>query len=62
MLASEASVKDMEAAAIASIASDYDVPLVILKVITDLVDAPEKTEEFFMQNLHKAGGVLNASL
>jgi nucleoside phosphorylase len=50
-----ASVKEMEAAAIARVCEAYDTPLILLKAITDIVDShPElegiSTEEQFLKN------------
>ena len=43
--------KDMEAAAIASVARDWGVPFLALKTVTDLVDHPEPSHEQFLRNL-----------
>ena len=43
--------KDMEAAAVAVVARDRRVPLLALKAITDLVDAPEPSHVAFLRNL-----------
>ncbi|MGI9275829.1 MAG: hypothetical protein ACR2PT_13430 [Endozoicomonas sp.] len=50
--------KEMEAAAIAWIASLYNVPLVALKSVTDLMDGGESTTEEFQKNLAMASGNL----
>lgn len=49
-----ASVKEMEAAAIAWSASLFDIPLLCLKSITDIVDGDKPPQEEFLENLHKA--------
>lgn len=46
--------KDMEAAAIAWVASLHGKPLLVLKSITDLVDSGAPTGEEFLRNLHQA--------
>jgi nucleoside phosphorylase len=51
---SGASIKDMEGAAIAWVASVLSVPFLAVKSITDLVDAPHRTADQFMQNLDHA--------
>ena len=54
MLQNDASVKDMEAAAIASICYSGNVPFFALKVVTDIVDGDRPTHEEFLENLTKA--------
>ena len=43
-------VKDMEAGAVAWVASLYNIPLLCVKAITDLVDAGHSTPEQFNDN------------
>ncbi len=43
--------KDMEAAAVARVARDLDVPFMAIKAVTDLVDHPEPGHEAFERNL-----------
>mmetsp|Transcript_111643 Transcript_111643/g.322715 ORF Transcript_111643/g.322715 Transcript_111643/m.322715 type:complete len:284 (-) Transcript_111643:2025-2876(-) len=62
MLQNDASVKDMEAAAIAYVASMNDVPYVGVKVVTDLVDGGVPTQDEFMQNLASAAESLQKAL
>ena len=50
MSALSASVKDMEAAAIAYVCERRAVPLVLVKAITDIVDHPTETAAQFLQN------------
>ncbi len=45
------SCKEMEAASIASLARDLQVPFLAVKAVTDLVDHPESGEEDFQRNL-----------
>ena len=52
--ANNASVKEMEAAAIASIADCYQIPMIAVKAITDIVDGDKPTHEEFLQNLAAA--------
>jgi nucleoside phosphorylase len=55
---SGAHVKDMEAAAIAWVASLLDIPFLGVKSITDLVDGAHPTADQFTQNLCHAVGRL----
>lgn len=57
----EASVKEMEAAAIAWSAHLFGTPMFCLKAITDIVDGERATEEEFLENLHAAAAALQGS-
>lgn len=46
--------KEMEAAAIAWVASLYQKPFFAIKSITNLLDCPGASEDLFLQNLHTA--------
>ena len=50
--------KDMEAAAIASVARDWGIPFLAIKTVTDLVDHPEPSQEQFLRNLASSCGHL----
>lgn len=52
-------VKEMEATAIAQVCSWSDVPLLVLKSITDLIDGGEPSHEEFVRNLKKASDALH---
>ena len=52
--ATGASVKDMEAAAIAWVAELLGMPMLAVKAITDLIDDPTDTAEQFVENLAHA--------
>lgn len=54
MEASGASVKDMEAAAVAWVCSLAGVPVFAIKSVTDIVDGPHPTEAEFVANLELA--------
>lgn len=54
--------KDMEAAAVAGVASRMGVPFTALKVITDIVDGPVPTAQEFRSNLAMASEVLAGAL
>ncbi len=58
----DASIKDMEGAAIAWVAEMHDVPFFGVKVITDLVDGERPTEVEFLENLQKAANSLQRSV
>lgn len=51
-------VKDMEAAAMAWVASLYEIPFFCIKSITDLMDSEKTTQEEFLENLHMASEAL----
>ena len=53
-----ASVKEMEAAAVAWAASLFDCPVFCVKSVTDIVDGDRPAAEEFLENLHKAAGAL----
>ena len=58
----EASVKDMEAAAIGWSCELHEVPHFGIKVVTDIVDGDKPTQEEFMENLGKAAVSLQEAL
>ena len=58
----QASVKDMEAAAIAWSCELHQTPHFGLKVVTDIVDGDKPTQEEFLENLHKAAESLQDAL
>ena len=62
MLKNEATVKDMESAAIATVCDLAGVPLLGLKVVTDLVDGDKPSFEEFLANFSTAAETLQASV
>lgn len=54
--------KEMEAAAIAWVASLWNVPLIAIKSVTDLMDGGQTTSEEFLQNLCFASQNLNEAV
>ena len=62
MLENGASVKDMEAAAIAYVAELASVPFFGLKVVTDIVDGDRPTQEEFFENLAAASASLQEKI
>ncbi|XP_073279075.1 5'-methylthioadenosine nucleosidase-like isoform X2 [Primulina huaijiensis] len=49
--ANDATVKDMEGAAVAYVADLLKVPVIFLKAVTDIIDGDKPTAEEFLQNL-----------
>ncbi|KAL3785193.1 hypothetical protein ACHAWO_011938 [Cyclotella atomus] len=62
MLENDASVKDMEAAAIAWSAEMFGTPHFGVKVVTDIVDGDKPTQEEFLENLGSAAKSLQEAL
>jgi 5'-methylthioadenosine nucleosidase len=62
MLANDASVKDMEAAAIAWSCELHKMPFMGIKVVTDIVDGDRPSHEEFMENLGAASKSLQEAL
>ena len=62
MKGNDASVKDMEAAAIAWVTSMNKVPYLGIKVVTDIVDGGIPTQEEFLENLGSAAKSLQSAL
>lgn len=54
----DASVKDMEGAAILYVANLLSTPAILLKVVTDIVDGDRPTSEEFLENISAASVVL----
>jgi len=51
IIASDATIKDMEGAAVAYVADLLKVPAIFVKAVTDIVDGDKPTAEEFLQNL-----------
>jgi len=62
MLSEGAVVKEMEAAAVAWVCKQLQIPFVALKGVTDLVDGEETTREEFESNLTAAAQALEEKL
>ena len=62
MLANEAAVKDMEAAAIAWSCALHSTPFLGMKVVTDIVDGDVPTQDEFLANLTAASKSLQSAL
>ena len=54
--------KEMEAAALAGMARDINLPFVAIKAVTDLVDHPEPEELAFTRNLSRVSQILEDDL
>jgi 5'-methylthioadenosine nucleosidase len=62
MLQNDASIKEMEAAAIAWVAEQTSTPLICLKVITDIVDGDRASQDEFLENLASAARSLQENI
>lgn len=62
MMANDASVKDMEAAAVAWSCECFGTHWMCLKVVTDIVDGEVPTQDEFLENLHAASKSLQEAL
>lgn len=62
MAENDASVKDMEAAAIAYVAEQANVPFFAVKVVTDIVDGDRVTQDEFFENLASASKSLQEKI
>lgn len=60
--ANDATIKDMEGAAVAYVADLFKVPAIFVKAVTDLVDGDKPTAEEFMQNLVAVTAALEQSV
>ena len=60
-LAENVACKEMEAAAIATLCRDLDIPFLAIKAVTDLVDHPEPEAEAFQSNLARVSDLLAES-
>ncbi|KAK6946383.1 Nucleoside phosphorylase domain [Dillenia turbinata] len=62
IMENDATVKDMEGAAIAYVADLLSVPAVFVKAVTDIVDGDKPTAEEFLQNLVAVTAALGQSV
>ncbi|EOA17803.1 hypothetical protein CARUB_v10006197mg [Capsella rubella] len=60
--ANDATVKDMEGAAVAYVADIFKVPTILIKGVTDIVDGNRPTSEEFLENLAAVTSKLDESL
>ncbi|KAI5647899.1 hypothetical protein M9H77_33904 [Catharanthus roseus] len=62
IIANDATVKDMEGAAIAYVADLLKVPAIFIKAVTDIVDGDKPTAEEFLQNLAAVAAALDVAV
>ncbi|XP_031393465.1 5'-methylthioadenosine/S-adenosylhomocysteine nucleosidase 2-like [Punica granatum] len=62
IVANDATVKDMEGAAVAYVADMLKVPAIFVKAVTDIVDGEKPTAEEFLQNLAAVTAALGESV
>ncbi|PIA59872.1 hypothetical protein AQUCO_00400621v1 [Aquilegia coerulea] len=62
IIANDATVKDMEGAAIAYVADLLSVPAIFVKAVTDIADGDKPTAEEFLQNLVAATAALDQAV
>ncbi|PON55111.1 COBRA-like protein [Parasponia andersonii] len=60
--ANDATIKDMEGAAVAYVADLFKVPTIFVKAVTDIVDGEKPTAEEFLQNLAAVTAALEQSV
>ncbi|KAG0614754.1 hypothetical protein M758_6G201600 [Ceratodon purpureus] len=60
--ANDATVKDMEGAALAYVADLLAIPLISLKAVTDIVDGNKPTVEEFLENMSMAASALSRTV
>ncbi|KAI4342132.1 hypothetical protein MLD38_026789 [Melastoma candidum] len=62
IIANDATVKDMEGAAVAYVAEMLKVPSIYIKAVTDIVDGDKPTAEEFLQNLMAVTAALDLAV
>ncbi|KAG1359080.1 5'-methylthioadenosine/S-adenosylhomocysteine nucleosidase 1 [Cocos nucifera] len=62
ILANDATIKDMEGAAVAYVADLLSVPAIFVKAVTDIVDGEKPTSEEFLQNLIRVTAALDQAV
>ncbi|XP_010066237.2 5'-methylthioadenosine nucleosidase isoform X1 [Eucalyptus grandis] len=62
IFANDATIKDMEGAAIAYVADILKVPAIFVKAVTDIVDGDKPTAEEFLQNLATVTAALDQTV
>lgn len=60
--ANDATVKDMEGAALAYVADMLAIPLISVKAVTDIVDGDKPTVEEFLENMSMAASALSKTV
>ncbi|XP_057964420.1 5'-methylthioadenosine nucleosidase isoform X2 [Malania oleifera] len=62
IIANDATIKDMEGAAVAYVADILKVPAIFVKAVTDIVDGEKPTAEEFLQNLQAVTAALDQTV
>uniref|UniRef100_A0A2P2L7D3 Uncharacterized protein MANES_04G078800 n=1 Tax=Rhizophora mucronata TaxID=61149 RepID=A0A2P2L7D3_RHIMU len=62
IMANDATVKDIEGAAVAYVADFCKVPVIFVKAVTDIVDGDKPTAEEFLQNLAAVTSALDQAI
>ncbi|KAL6861653.1 hypothetical protein ACP4OV_017353 [Aristida adscensionis] len=62
ILSNDATVKDMEGAAVAYVADMFSTPAIFVKAVTDIVDGEKPTAEEFLQNLAAVTAALDQAV
>ncbi|KAL9312454.1 hypothetical protein ACSQ67_017906 [Phaseolus vulgaris] len=62
IIANDATVKDMEGAAVAYVADLLKVPAIFVKAVTDIIDGDKPTAEEFLQNLAAVTAALDLAV
>ncbi|XP_044487760.1 5'-methylthioadenosine nucleosidase-like [Mangifera indica] len=62
IIANDATVKDMEGAAVGYVADLLKVPVIFVKAVTDIVDGEKPTAEEFLQNLAAVTAALDTAV
>ncbi|XP_004964320.2 5'-methylthioadenosine/S-adenosylhomocysteine nucleosidase 2 [Setaria italica] len=62
ILKNDATVKDMEGAAVAYVADIFSTPAIFVKAVTDIVDGEKPTAEEFLQNLISVTAALDVAV
>ncbi|KAJ8433942.1 hypothetical protein Cgig2_001871 [Carnegiea gigantea] len=62
IIANDATLKDMEGAAVAYVADLLKVPVIFVKAVTDIVDGDKPSAEEFLQNLQAVTAALDESV
>ncbi|KAL1344295.1 hypothetical protein HN51_018143 [Arachis hypogaea] len=62
IISNDATVKDMEGAAVAYVADLLKVPAIFVKAVTDIVDGDKPTSEEFLQNLSAVTAALDVAV
>jgi len=62
IIANDATIKDMEGAAVAYVADLLKVPVIFIKAVTDIVDGEKPTAEEFLQNLTAVTAALDEAV